>query len=46
MPAALFIGGAQRDRLQDEDEQREAHCQLREEVMERNCKGELQPING
>jgi len=41
----FFIPVAQGDRLDDEDQQREPHRELRKNVMERDGEGELQAVN-
>jgi hypothetical protein len=51
--AAPELGGAvphlaavaQRDRLQHHDEQAQPHGELRKEVMKRDGKGKVQPVN-
>ena len=42
----MFVAGADEFRFQIEDEQREAHGQLRKNVVERDGEGEMQAMNG
>ena len=41
----VLVAGAKRDGFENDDEQGEAHGQLREQVMESNGKGEMQTMD-
>ena len=41
----FLTAGAKRDRFEDDDQQRQAHRELREQVMECDGKGKMQPVN-
>src|SRR6202171_4917457 len=41
----VFVIGAQRFRFQIDEQQRQTHCQLRENVVKRDCEGEVKSVH-
>ena len=41
----VFVAGAQRHGLEDQDQQRQPHGQLGKQVVKRDREGEMQPVN-